>query len=185
MTHVDTEPDTGVEGLDRIPRHLGRGVQLVLRTVVVDREFLIELLHEFFDERECGDLRLADHGQHTGRLHVFKSLAALRLVVGQVDHARPRQRQTSGLQFFADRATLLDRGRFPSAVVFEQSDIGNAQRLHGRDGIIERQIAQRVGGDAQTQPFHPGRSRGSGGGRCGSLGFRLLRMSCVSTRLRV
>jgi hypothetical protein len=110
--------------------------------VIVDRDFLVVLLHEFIDQRQGFDRRFAHHRRHLRRPHIVEGLAKLRLVIREIHDARPRQRQARRPKLFSHGTTSVRAVALPVAMLAKQAGVLDPENLEHSDGLIERHRAR-------------------------------------------
>jgi hypothetical protein len=189
VADIDAKADPRIQGLDVVPSDRGRRVNFILRTVVMNREFLIEFLRQLLDKRQRCNVRLAHHRLHARGFHILEGLAAFRFVRSQIHHAGSGKCEAGGLEFLRNGEAIVHGRSFPVTVQTKERDVRNPHRLHCGDRFVERHVAHGVRSDAETQPIFAAIRRsgriGYRGGR-GFVGFRRLRAtSSVGRKRRV
>ena len=118
--------------------------------MVVDRDLDVVGLHHLLDGVERRRVGRDEDQREAGVLRVLEVLLDLRRIVRQRDGAAAGDLNARGLDLRAERARHLGRIGARQVHVLERHR-RHAERLRALERLVERQLAHRVGRDAELQ----------------------------------
>src|ERR1700733_15889901 len=124
--------------------------QLILRSVIVDREPYVVFLHKFLDTRQGGRVRISSDNHRDSRsLGIFELTAdVVILVLGKVNRPHGMQLNTGGV-IVVERLRLLRRTHREMVFYLLRVQRRYVELLHVADQLRAVEIARGVA--AQTQ----------------------------------
>src|SRR6202022_2614084 len=149
-----------------LQRVVWRRKVLVSRTVIMDREFDVVLLHELLDAGQYSWLARSHNQRHSRSLRIVEVLShAFIGVVLESDHAAADNLEPGDLYPPSRRADLRRRSLVWKVHRLEV-DVSRAKRLRHFNRLLAREIPQRIARDAELHSEVVGGPRGGRDASC-------------------